>query len=81
MDVWKALDGSPLNAAIKRAGPRALMVVRRGRGAYAPINSYQQRKDNGEFNPNRMPVNWPLNGPHGNENPDAWESLTEWPPA
>ena len=79
MNMRKALDGSPLNAAINRTGSRVFAVVRWGRGAYAPINIYQQRRDNGEFD--RMPVNWPLNGPYGDESPDAWEPLKEWPPA
>jgi hypothetical protein len=73
----QAMDSSPVIAAIKRKGPHVLLARRLGRSVNDPILKYLQRQDTLEFD--RMPVNWPLNGLHGDEYPDAWEPLTEWP--
>jgi hypothetical protein len=75
MDLFRALDNSPVPAAMKRQGSHVLVAWRRSNGA---IDRYRQRRANLEFA--RMPVNYPLNGLDGTEFPDAWEPLAALPP-
>jgi hypothetical protein len=77
MNVIEALAESPIGAAIKQVDGPALIAVRAGHDSSDPIDRYLQHPGTREYD--RMAVTYPLNGLRGDEEPDAWTPLQEWP--